>query len=148
MASRAWNDLLQSSVRGTILVGLSPHADEGFRGKTSLSGLTTHVLDLASGKPAAGVEVRLLRDGGVLLETRTNSDGRCDKPLLTGDEIQRGRYRLEFEVGAYYRASGAALPDPAFLDVVAIDFGVAEPASHYHVPLLVSPFGYSTYRGS
>jgi 5-hydroxyisourate hydrolase len=113
-----------------------------------LSGLTTHVLDLASGRPAAGVAVRLYRDGGLVREAVTNTDGRCDQPLLTGEQIARGRYRLEFDIGAYYRAAGNALPDPAFLDVVAIDFGVAEPASHYHVPLLVSPFGYSTYRGS
>ncbi|MBS0297066.1 MAG: hydroxyisourate hydrolase [Proteobacteria bacterium] len=113
-----------------------------------MSGLTTHVLDLASGKPAAGVAVRLYREGALVREAKTNSDGRCDAPLLSGEEIARGRYRIEFEVGAYYRATGTALPDPAFLETVGIDFGVAEPASHYHVPLLVSPFGYSTYRGS
>ena len=113
-----------------------------------MSGLTTHVLDTASGKAAAGVAVRLIRDGAVLVSTRTNSDGRCDSPLLTGEAIAAGAYRLEFDVGAYYRAAGVALPDPAFLETVAIEFGVAEPAWPYHVPLLVSPFGYSTYRGS
>jgi 5-hydroxyisourate hydrolase len=113
-----------------------------------MSGLTTHVLDTANGKPAAGVAVRLIRDGAVLVSTRTNSDGRCDSPLLTGEAVMAGAYRLEFEVGAYYRAAGMALPDPAFLDVVAIEFGIADRAAHYHVPLLVSPFGYSTYRGS
>jgi 5-hydroxyisourate hydrolase len=113
-----------------------------------MSGLTTHVLDTASGKPAAGVAVRLSRGGEVLVSTRTNSDGRCDSPLLTGDAVAAGAYRLEFDVGAYYRALGVALPDPAFLDTVAIEFGIADVSAHYHVPLLVSPFGYSTYRGS
>jgi 5-hydroxyisourate hydrolase len=113
-----------------------------------MSGLTTHILDTASGKPAAGVAVRLTRGGEVLVSTRTNSDGRCDQPLLTGDAIAVGAYRLEFDVGAYYRGLGVALPDPAFLDTVAIEFGIADVAAHYHVPLLVSPFGYSTYRGS
>ena len=113
-----------------------------------MSGLTTHVLDTANGKPAAGVAVRLLRGGEVLVSTRTNSDGRFDGPLLAGEALKAGAYRLEFDVGAYYRALGVALPDPAFLDTVALEFGIAEPAQHYHVPLLVSPFGYSTYRGS
>ena len=113
-----------------------------------MSGLTTHVLDTAHGKPAAGVAVRLLRGDEVLVSTRTNADGRCDSPLLTGEAAKPGAYRLEFEVGAYYRALGVALPDPAFLEVVAIEFGIADAAAHYHVPLLVSPFGYSTYRGS
>lgn len=113
-----------------------------------MSGLTTHVLDTAHGKPAAGVAVRLIRDGAILVSTRTNSDGRCDSPLLTGEAIAAGAYRLEFDVGAYYRAAGVALPDPAFLDTIAIEFGIADVAAHYHVPLLVSPFGYSTYRGS
>jgi 5-hydroxyisourate hydrolase len=113
-----------------------------------MSGLTTHILDTAHGKPAAGVAVRLKRDGAVLVSTRTNSDGRCDSPLLTGDAMAPGAYRLEFDVGDYFRGMGAALPDPAFLDTVAIEFGIADVGGHYHVPLLVSPFGYSTYRGS
>jgi 5-hydroxyisourate hydrolase len=113
-----------------------------------MSGLTTHVLDTASGRPAAGVALRLKRGGEVLVATTTNADGRCDQPLLTGEAIAAGAYRLEFDVGAYYRGLGVALPDPAFLDTVAIEFGVADVAAHYHVPLLVSPFGYSTYRGS
>jgi 5-hydroxyisourate hydrolase len=113
-----------------------------------MSGLTTHVLDTASGKPAVGVAVRLSRGGEVLVSTRTNSDGRCDSPLLTGEAMTPGGYRLEFDVGAYYRGLGVALPDPAFLDTVAVEFGIAEVGAHYHVPLLVSPFGYSTYRGS
>lgn len=113
-----------------------------------MTGLTTHVLDTTHGRPAAGVALRLIRDGAVILETRTNADGRCDAPLLTAKTIAIGAYRLEFEVGAYFRSLGLALPEPAFLETVAIDFGVAETAAHYHVPLLVSPFGYSTYRGS
>ena len=113
-----------------------------------MSGLTTHVLDTAHGHPAKGVAVRLYRDGRLLTERVTNIDGRCDKPLLTGAEMDIGRYHLEFDVGAYFRALGIALPDPAFLETVTIDFGIADAAAHYHVPLLVSPFGYSTYRGS
>lgn len=113
-----------------------------------MSGLTTHVLDTANGRPAAGVALRLLRDGAVIVSTATNQDGRCDAPLLTGGQLAVGTYRLEFDVGAYYRGLGAALPEPAFLEVVALEFGIAEAGAHYHVPLLVSPFGYSTYRGS
>jgi 5-hydroxyisourate hydrolase len=109
--------------------------------------LTTHVLDTANGCPAAGVRVRLFHQGALLGEGATNADGRC--PGLTGDgALQRGAYRLEFAVGGYFRGRGTALPDPPFLDVIAIDFSVADPSAHYHVPLLVSPFGYSTYRGS
>ena len=113
-----------------------------------MSGLTTHVLDTAHGKPAAGLALRLKRGGEILADTRTNADGRCDQPLLTAQTLTAGAYRLEFEVGAYYRGLGVALPDPAFLETVAIEFGIAETGAHYHVPLLVSPFGYSTYRGS
>jgi len=115
---------------------------------TQMSGLTTHVLDTMHGRPASGVSLRLSRGGEALAKAITNVDGRCDAPLLTGAALTAGRYRLEFDVGEYYRDMGVALPDPAFLDVVVIDFGVAETDSHYHVPLLVSPYGYSTYRGS
>jgi 5-hydroxyisourate hydrolase len=113
-----------------------------------MSGLTTHVLDTMHGRPAAGVAVRLLRGTQLLVETHTNADGRCDAPLLTGESLEAGVYRLQFEVGAYFRGQGVALPDPAFLETVSIDFGVSDPTAHYHVPLLVSPFAYSTYRGS
>ena len=111
--------------------------------------LTTHVLDTASGKPAAGVRVVLRRDGdvAVLAEGATNADGRIDRPLLEGAAFKTGRYELTFHVGDYFRASGAKLSDPAFLDLVPLRFAIAEDA-HYHVPLLVSPYGYSTYRGS
>lgn len=113
-----------------------------------MSGLTTHVLDTMHGRPAAGVSLRLSRDGEAVTAAITNIDGRVDGPLLTGLELTAGRYRLEFDIGEYYRDMGVRLPDPPFLDVVVIDFGVADTDSHYHVPLLVSPFGYSTYRGS
>ena len=113
-----------------------------------MSGLTTHVLDTMHGRPAAGVSVRLFRGGEAIVTAVTNHDGRCDKPLLANGSLEPGVYRLEFDVGDYYRELGVALPDPAFLDTVVIDFGIADSAGHYHVPLLVSPFGYSTYRGS
>jgi 5-hydroxyisourate hydrolase len=112
--------------------------------------LTTHVLDTAHGCPGAGIAMRLYADDGVRLlkETRTNADGRCEEPLLEGAALKTGRYLLAFETGAYFRGRGVALPDPPFLDVVRIAFGIADAGAHYHVPLLVSPYGYSTYRGS
>ena len=113
-----------------------------------MSGLTTHVLDTMHGRPAAGVSVRLSREGQAVTTAITNQDGRVDPPLLTGAELTAGRYRLEFDIGEYYRGMGVNLAEPAFLDVVVIDFGVSGVGSHYHVPLLVSPFAYSTYRGS
>jgi 5-hydroxyisourate hydrolase len=113
-----------------------------------MSGLTTHVLDTMHGRPASGVSLRLMRGEETVTAAITNVDGRCDRPLLVGAALTAGRYRLEFDVGEYYRDMGVALTDPAFLEVVVIDFGVAEAGSHYHVPLLVSPYGYSTYRGS
>ena len=113
-----------------------------------MSGLTTHVLDTMHGKPGAGITLRLWRDGTCLVQTATNADGRCDSPLLTGEALQPGAYRLEFAVGAYFRSLGVPLAEPAFLETVAIEFGIAEAGGDYHVPLLVSPFGYSTYRGS
>lgn len=114
--------------------------------------LTTHILDTAHGCPAAGVMIELLALRGadwVTLHTvRSNADGRCDEPLLEGAALQPGRYRLLFHIGDYFRRRGLALPDPAFIDRVPLDFGVADAAAHYHVPLLVSPWSYSTYRGS
>ena len=113
-----------------------------------MSGLTTHVLDTMHGRPAAGVALRLMQAGQAIVRAVTNADGRCDSPLLAGEALKTGAYRLEFDVGAYYRGLGVALPEPAFLETVAIEFRVADAAAHYHVPLLVSPFAYSTYRGS
>ena len=115
--------------------------------------LTTHVLDTMKGGPAAGVAVTLHRlhpDGRreALIECVTNADGRTDRPMLAGDGFQPGVYELGFAIGAYFRASGAALPEPAFLDIVPLRFGVADADGHYHVPLLASPWSYSTYRGS
>ena len=113
--------------------------------------LTTHVLDTASGLPASGLRIALYRVSGnshrKLLEAVTNADGRCDAPLLEGKSFQTGQYELIFFAGDYLRASGVALPDVPFLDQIPIRFGMAEPR-HYHVPLLISPYGYSTYRGS
>ena len=113
-----------------------------------MSRLTTHVLDSLSGRPAAGVSVRLSSGGVALAETATNADGRCDAPLLAGAAMKAGAYRLEFGVGEYYRGLGVALPEPPFLDVVALEFGISDAGAPYHVPLLVSPYAYSTYRGS
>ena len=114
--------------------------------------LTTHVLDTAAGVPAAGLVIRLYRLEGEGLEhlksVATNADGRLDAPLLDGAEMTAGVYELVFEVGAYLRARGADLPDPPFLDAVPLRFGVADAETHYHVPLLLSPFGYTTYKGS
>ena len=115
--------------------------------------LTTHVLDTASGKPARGVAVSLfaIEASGarrLVKATRTNADGRCDAPFLSGAEMAVGAYELVFEVAAYFRAAGVTLSDPPFLDVVPIRFGIADAGAHYHVPLLISPYGYSTYRGS
>ena len=114
--------------------------------------LSTHVLDTMNGKPAAGVSIELYRiedDEPVFIKSATtNADGRTDAPLLTGAEMQPGIYELMFSVGEYFRQSGAQLPEPAFLDDVPVRFGIADANGHYHVPLLASPWSYSTYRGS
>jgi 5-hydroxyisourate hydrolase len=114
--------------------------------------LTTHVLDTAHGCPAAGMRVSLHRiDDGVSHELKTlvlNAEGRADAPLLEGAEHRPGRYRLVFAVAAYFAARGTALAEPPFLGEVPLDFGLAAADQHYHVPLLVSPWSYSTYRGS
>lgn len=114
--------------------------------------LTTHVLDTMNGCPAAGMQVALYRvDGGeptLLKQLALNADGRADAPLLDGTSFRAGTYRLVFEVAAYFRSRGVSLPDPPFVDAVPIDFGLADPQQHYHVPLLASPWAYSTYRGS
>lgn len=111
--------------------------------------LTTHVLDTAAGRPGAGMAVELCDGvGRKLAAGRTNGDGRLDGALLEGAALAVGRYQLRFHVADYFKSTGMALPDPPFLDVVTIEFGIADPTAHYHVPLLVSPFSYTTYRGS
>lgn len=119
---------------------------------TTMGKLTTHVLDTMHGSPAAGMPVSLYRltdAGAQLIRTlKLNADGRADGPLLEGQAMLAGRYRLVFGVAAYFKARGVQLPEPAFLDEVPLDFGIAQPGSHYHVPLLTSPWSYSTYRGS
>jgi 5-hydroxyisourate hydrolase len=114
--------------------------------------LTTHVLDTARGRPAAGLTLhlyRLLDDGRErLVSAVTDADGRCQGAILAGEAFRIGRYELEFEVGAWLLAAGHAATAPLFLDVVPIRFGIADAAAHYHVPLLLSPYGYTTYRGS
>jgi 5-hydroxyisourate hydrolase len=114
--------------------------------------LTTHVLDLASGTPAAGMTVELVAfDGPVrrpVARATTNRDGRCDQALLEGERFTVGVWQLEFHVAEYFAARGVPLTDPPFLDVVTIRFGVANPDQQLHVPLLVTPWSYSTYRGS
>lgn len=109
--------------------------------------LTTHVLDTGLGKPAAGLRIELYRDGDRLRDVVTNADGRVDGPLLEGVDFQIGSYELVFHAGDYLDSTGQDLPSPKFLDVIPLRFGIAED-KHYHVPLLLSAFGYSTYRGS
>lgn len=116
-------------------------------------GLSTHVLDTMHGSPAAGMSVALytLQDGQATLVRRfqLNADGRVpDGPLYRDGELLKGSYRLVFDVAGYFRGRGVDLPEPPFLDQVTLDFGVARPEEHYHVPLLCSPWSYSTYRGS
>lgn len=114
--------------------------------------LTTHVLDTAHGKPAAGVAIRLYRcvaEGRQLLaEHVTNGDGRCAAPLLQDEQFLTASYELDFAIGDYFAALGVVVPQPRFIDVVTLRFGVSDASAHYHVPLLASPFSYSTYRGS
>jgi 5-hydroxyisourate hydrolase len=114
--------------------------------------LTTHVLDTMNGSPAAGMAVRLYRVDGatpqLLRSVQLDADGRAGGPLLEGTDFVPGRYRLVFELADYFRARGVVLPEPPFLDSVPLDFGLADTGAHYHVPLLASPWAYSTYRGS
>lgn len=126
----------------------------GFRGDGMSGGwLTTHVLDATHGTPAAGVRVDLYRlppagEPEMLASVTTNEDGRGDQPLLSGAAFEVGVYQLDFHIGPYFEQKGLALPEPLFLGVVPIRFGIADATAHYHVPLLASPFSYSTYRGS
>lgn len=111
-----------------------------------MSTLSTHVLDTMHGTPAAGLAITLTGPNGLAAQGMTNEDGRA--PGLAPADLAPGRYRLTFAVAAYFRGKGVDMPEPPFLDDVAIDFGISQGGGHYHVPLLVSPFSYSTYRGS
>lgn len=111
-----------------------------------MTSFSTHVLDTMHGRPASGLDITLIGPGGEIGQGTTDADGRC--PGLATGSLAAGRYALRFSVGAYFRSVGVTLADPPFLDIVTIDFGVADAGGHYHVPLLVSPYGYSTYRGS
>jgi 5-hydroxyisourate hydrolase len=113
--------------------------------------LTTHVLDTAHGRPGAGIDVSVYRIDGSRTRVAaavTNADGRTKEPLLEGAALVKGVYEIEFGAAQYFARSGATLPDPPFVGDVVLRFGVADPDAHYHVPLLVSPWSYSTYRGS
>jgi 5-hydroxyisourate hydrolase len=111
-----------------------------------MTSFSTHVLDTMHGRPASGLALVLSGANGEIARGTTNADGRC--PELAQAALAPGRYTLRFAVADYYRALGTALPDPPFLDEVAVEFGIAADGGHYHVPLLVSPYAYSTYRGS
>jgi 5-hydroxyisourate hydrolase len=115
-------------------------------------GLSTHVLDTATGKPAAGMQIDFSELHGdhwkLVKSVRTNHDGRTDEPLLAADAMRSGQFKLEFHVAAYFREQGERLPEPPFLDIVPLRFGIGDRAAHYHVPLLCTPWSYSTYRGS
>lgn len=117
-----------------------------------MSGVTTHVIDTAHGCPAAGMRVdfAVLENGAwrLVKSIDTNADGRTDAPLLASAAMRKGEYRLLFYVAAYFRGKGVTLTEPPFLDRVPLRFGIADPGAHYHVPLLCSPWSYSTYRGS
>jgi 5-hydroxyisourate hydrolase len=118
-----------------------------------LAGLTTHVLDVTRGGPAEGVRVELYEfaAGGVralVADVLTNADGRTDAPLISASHVRAGRFELIFHAGDYFLHQGAKTPNPPFLDLIPIRFAMADPGAHYHVPLLVSPWSYSTCRGS
>jgi 5-hydroxyisourate hydrolase len=110
--------------------------------------ISTHVLDTSRGEPAQRLRIDLHFCAELVKSVVTNMDGRTDQPLISGDRLEPGVYELTFHAGDYFRAAGVKLPDPPFFDVVVIRFGVADPVGNYHVPLLLSPYGYSTYRGS
>jgi len=113
--------------------------------------LTTHVLDISAGVPAAGVRIDLHALGAVapklLASLTTGSDGRCPGPLITEEAFRAGRYCLTFHLADYFRRRGVALPEPAFIENAVIELGIAAPSEHYHVPLLIAPWSYSVYRG-
>ena len=114
--------------------------------------ITTHVLDISAGTPAAGMRIELYEFVGaapcLIMQTRANQQGRCERPLVEGSAMHVGRYMLTFHVAEYFREHGVALREPPFLDEIELRFGISAPEESYHVPLLVSPWSYSTYRGS
>lgn len=131
-------------------------ASAAFAGKWARAagspGLTTHMLDVASGKPAGGVRIDFsVLDGSgyrLIRTVRTNADGRNAEPLLTPETMKVGKYQLVFYLAEYFTKLGTVLPDPPFLDKAVIQFGISDASSHYHVPLLASPWSFTTYRGS
>jgi 5-hydroxyisourate hydrolase len=151
--------VLQASIPFSIDAALPYRAKQKYRlgrGFTlqehgSTGRLTTHVLDVSSGKPAAAMKIELFSVDGaafkLILTAHTNADGRCDAPLLSGAVLKRGEYELRFHAGDYLDASGK-VSGRRFLDIIPIRFGIEDESAHYHVPLLVAPYGYSTYRGS
>jgi 5-hydroxyisourate hydrolase len=142
--------------RGLLGTGSAMLAFAAFANKTALAagspGLTTHVLDTASGKPGEGVKIEfsVLEGEAYKLVTTvtTNADGRNGQPLLTPENMKAGKYQLVFYTGEYFAKQGTVLPNPPFLEKAIIQFGMADATSHYHVPILVSPWSYTTYRGS
>ncbi len=142
--------------RGLLGAGSAVLAFAAFANKTALAagspGLTTHVLDTASGKPGEGVKIEFsVLDGEtykLLATVHTNADGRNAQPLLTPETMKAGKYQLVFFIGEYFTKLGTVLPNPPFLEKAIIQFGMADATAHYHVPILVSPWSYTTYRGS
>jgi 5-hydroxyisourate hydrolase len=139
----------------TTMLTASAQAQQVQPGKEMQAGtgkLSTHVLDITKGKPGASVKLALYAIEGnqrrLLKNAVTNRDGRTDKPLLSGDEVRAGKYELVFSIGDYFAAQGVELPSPRFVDEAVIAFGIADVAQNYHVPLVVTPWAYSTYRGS
>jgi 5-hydroxyisourate hydrolase len=120
--------------------------------ENTMGKLSTHVLDISSGRPGVGVAIALFKVDGdrrsMLKSVVTNQDGRCDAPLLQGDELQVGLYELVFDAGDYFARQGTPMTSPRFIDRVTLAFGIADANDNYHVPLVVSPWSYSTYRGS
>ncbi len=147
--------MMQLSRRGMLGLGTAAAAF-GIMGRAAFAagspGLTTHMLDVANGKPAEGVRIEFsVREGEryrLVSTVRTNADGRTPEPLLTAQTMKAGEYQLVFYIAEYYTKLGTVLPNPPFLEKAVIQFGMADAASHYHVPILATPWSYTTYRGS
>ena len=142
--------------RGLLGTGSAMLAVAAFANKTALAagspGLTTHVLDTANGKPGEGIKIEFSELDGenykLLKTVTTNADGRNAEPLLTPENMKAGKYQLVFYIGEYFAKLGTVLPNPPFLEKAVIQFGMADATAHYHVPILASPWSYTTYRGS